>query len=190
MTTLTNLNAARVLFTVAAILELAEDNPYRVRAYRRAARLVLRDSNDAKIRLTADGQLDLPGLGPHLRRKLGELLKTGRMRLHIDQCAEPPESVATLMRIPGIGPKTALRLNEELGLESAQDVYAAAQAGRIKRLYGFSERRERRLLTGAEAALAGHFKPDALPVENDTNTLSPLLPFVPRDQRLPLPDAA
>src|SRR6188508_2501629 len=137
----TNREAADVLFNVATILELAEDNPYRVRAYRRAARLLLGSREDVRVKLTADKELDLPGLGPRLRRKLGELLSTGHMRFYVELCADLPGGASTLMQIPNIGPKTALRLNEELGLTSAADVYAAAQQGKIRQLYGFGPKR-------------------------------------------------
>lgn len=161
MTTVTNRDAAEILFNVATILDLAEDNPYRVRAYRRAARLLLGSRQDAKIKLVEGKEgkeLDLPGLGPRLRRKLGELLATGRMRFYVELCAELPDEISSLMRIPRVGPKTALRLHEELGLASAADVYAAAQTGKIRALYGFGEKRERQLLHGAEAVLGGNIR--------------------------------
>ena len=158
MSIVTNKDAADILLNVATILELAEDNPYRVRAYRRAARLLLGSSDDAKVRLTDKGELDLPGLGPRLRRKLGELLSTGRMRFYVNLCVDLPDGAARLMQIPAVGPKTALRLHEELGLSSAADVYAAAQGGKIRALYGFGPKRERQLLQGAEAVLAGNVR--------------------------------
>lgn len=160
-TVITNRDAAGVLFNVATILELAEDNPYRIRAYRRAARLLLGRPVEARVALV-DGkqgkELDLPGPGLRLRRKLGELLATGRLRFYVDLCAELPAEVADLMRLPNVGPKTALRLHEELGLASAGDVYAAAQAGKIRALYGFGAKRERQLLEGAAAVLAGNVR--------------------------------
>jgi DNA polymerase (family X) len=161
MSTVTNKDAADILFNVATILEMAEDNPYRVRAYRRAAGLLLGNREDARVKLV-DGkegkELDLPGLGPRLRRKLGELLATGRMRFYVELCADLPDEVAALMALPGVGPKTALRLHEELGLATPADVYAAAQGGRIRQLYGFGERRERQLLAAAESVLAGNVR--------------------------------
>lgn len=158
MSTVTNKDAADILFNVATILELAEDNPYRVRAYRRAALLLLRAREDAKVKLTDQGELDLPGLGPRLRRKLGELLSTGRMRFYVELCIDLPEGAGRLMQIPAIGPKTALRLHEELGLATAEDVYHAAQAHKIRALYGFGPKRERQLLEGAAAVMAGKIK--------------------------------
>ena len=161
MSIVTNKDAADILFNVGTILELAEDNPYRVRAYRRAARLLLGNPGDAKVKLVdgKDGkELDLPGLGPRLRRKLGELLSTGRMRFYVELCAELPDDISRLMQIPNVGPKTALRLHEELGLSTPAEVYAAAQGGKIRALYGFGERRELRRLHGAEAVMSGNVR--------------------------------
>lgn len=211
MSPVTNKDAAGVLFNVATILELTEDNPYRVRAYRRAARLLLRSQQEARVRLV-DGrqgkELDLPGLGPRLRRKLGELLATGRLGFYVDLCAELPDGVAALMRIPNVGPKTALRLHEELGLATPTDVYAAAQSGQIRALYGFGEKRERQLLHGAEAVLGGNVRsfvppsPEPDPAAPATRP-APITPFaivtraaeptplpLPRSLPLPLPEAA
>ena len=156
--TITNRTAAELLFDVATILELSEDNPYRVRAYRRAARLLLRQQDQARVHLDQNGELVLPGLGPRLRRKLGELLSTGRMGFYVELCAELPDAIAELMRIPSVGPKTAWRLHAELGLSTAEDVRRAAENGEIRKLYGFGEVRERQLLAGAVEVLSGRPK--------------------------------
>lgn len=186
MSIVTNKDAADVLFNVATILELAEDNPYRIRAYRRAARLLLGNRQDARVKLV-DGkegkELDLPGLGPRLRRKLGELLATGRMRFYVEICAELPDDVAGLMALPNVGPKTALRLHEELGLSTPADVYAAAQAGKIRALYGFGPKREQLLLHGAEAVLGGNVRTFVPRAPEPDPAPTPIAPAV----ALPLP---
>ena len=161
MARITNRDAAELLFNVATILELADDNPYRIRAYRRAARMLTARAPGAPLPLVegkAGKELDLPGLGQRLRRKLGELLATGRMRFYVELCAELPEEVSDLLAVPGIGPKTALRLNEELGLANAADVVAAADAGRIRQLYGFGERREQLHGDGARQVVGGNVR--------------------------------
>ncbi len=161
MARITNRDAAELLFNVATILELADDNPYRIRAYRRAARMLTSRAPGAPLPLVegkAGKELDLPGLGQRLRRKLGELLATGRMRFYVELCAQLPEEVSDLIAVPGIGPKTALRLNEELGLASAADVAAAAAAGRIRQLYGFGARREQLLGDAARQVAAGNVR--------------------------------
>jgi DNA polymerase (family X) len=192
MTVVTNKDAADILFNVATILELAEDNPYRVRAYRRAAGLLLRQREDAKVKLVdgkAGKELDLSGLGLRLRRKLGELLATGRMRFYVELCADLPDEVSTLMAIPTVGPKTALRLHEELGLASPTDVYAAAQAGKIRALYGFGPKRERQLLDGAEAVLGGNVR-SFVPRAPEVVETAPVVVAVPAQTPLALPEAA
>jgi DNA polymerase (family 10) len=166
--TLTNKDAADLLFDVATILEKAEDNPYRVRAYRRAARLILRRQDEIAQHLTPTGELDLPGLGPRLRRKLGELVAKGRMSFYVELCAELPPAVARLMSVPTVGPKTAWRLHEELGISNAAELRSAAESGKIRALYGFGFKRERQLLDGAIAVLNGRPKVYApLPPEED-----------------------
>jgi len=160
MSTVTNKDAADILFNVATILEMAEDNPYRIRAYRRAARLLLARRDDSAVHLTqgkAGQELELPGLGIRLRRKLGELLATGRMRFYVELCTELPDDIATLMALPTVGPKTAMRLHE-LGLSTPRDVLESADAGKIRTLYGFGERRERQLRDAAVAVLGGNLR--------------------------------
>ena len=198
MTVVTNKDAADVLFNVATILELAEDNPYRVRAYRRAARLLLTAGGDARVKLVQGKEgkeLDLPGLGLRLRRKLGELLATGRMRFYVELCADLPDDVTALMQIPNVGPKTALRLREELGLTTPAAVYAAAQAGKIRALYGFGPKREKLLLEGAEAVIGGNvrsFVPRPSQVDDEVVVVAERPVAVPSPAQAPLalPEAA
>jgi DNA polymerase (family 10) len=189
MAIVSNKDAAHLLFNVATILELSEDNPYRIRAYRRAARLLLSrpESQPAPLVDGKQGkELDLPGLGTRLRRKLGELLETGRMRFYVELCAELPDDVMGLMQIPGVGPKTALRLHEELGAASPQDIIAAAQAGRVRALYGFGEKRERQLFEGAAEVVRGNvrsFAPRAAPMPSLSQAVE--RPLAPPDARQP-----
>ena len=189
MTIVTTTEAATVLFNVATILEMADDNPYRIRAYRQAARLMMGQRapvDDALIEGTKGHELDLPGLGPRLRRKLGELLATGQLRFYVDLCADLPVELQQLMQIPGVGPKTAVRLHRELGLATPVDVVVAARGGRIQTLYGFGERRERQLEREAAAVLGGNVRPFVpRPPEPDPAPESAVTPLP-----LPLPEAA
>jgi DNA polymerase (family 10) len=161
MANVTHEDVAEVLLRVAAILELADDNPYRVLAYRRAARQILSTQQPLHELLTPRGRLNLPGLGTSLRRKLGELVSTGRLRFGIEMTARLPEAATGLMAIPTIGPRTARRLHEELGVTTLEEVVAVAQAGRIRNLPGFGLRKEQLILQGALELLAGHVRPVA-----------------------------
>ena len=140
-----NRQAARTLFGVAALLESEGGNPYRVRAYRRAACSLLALPAEANLYINAANELPLPWLGKRLRRKLGELLTSGHMQFHEDLLDALPPVKRELLGIPGVGPKTAQRLEAELHLDGAQAVAHAAQEGRLRQLRGIGPTRERQL---------------------------------------------
>ncbi|CAA9565327.1 MAG: hypothetical protein AVDCRST_MAG70-1989 [uncultured Thermomicrobiales bacterium] len=186
-----NHRAAEVLFNVATMLELAEDNPYRIRAYRQAARNLLRTRQDILSMLTDEGELALPGIGVRLRRQLGELVATGRMGFYVELCGDLPPAVESLMTIPGVGPKTAHRLSSELDLASPEEVVAAAEAGNIRALAGFGPRSEANLRAAAAALLrrdAGVITPFTPPVGSPSPALP--LPFPTDRDEDTLPEAA
>lgn len=193
MANVTHEDVAEVLLRVAAILELADDNPYRVLAYRRAARQILSTQQPLHELLTPRGRLNLPGLGTSMRRKLGELVSSGRLRFGIEMSARLPEAATGLMAIPTIGPRTARRLHEDLGITTLEEAVAAAQAGKIRRLPGFGLRKEELILQGALELLQGHVRPVA-PLPQRTVDL-PVLPLAASTEKygtvqIHLPEAA
>ena len=174
---MTNREIAHTLFNIATLLELADGNPYRIRAYRRAARGMLRLRVEARDLLAAGKDLPLPGLGKRLREKIGQLLLGGRMAFYEEMIAEQHPAIQGLMAVPGVGPKTAARLFTELHLTSPEALLFAARRGRVRELWGFGERRER-ALADAAARLVGGGEPPAptpgpaqlpLVVANDTS---------------------
>src|SRR5881409_1552781 len=148
-----NLQAARTIFSVASLLESQGANPYRVRAYRRAAFGMLVLPEQVNRYTTTDQELDLPWLGPRLRRKLGELVTRGRMQFYVELIAELPPPLRELLSVPGVGPRTAQRLMDELGIRSVRGLARAARQRRLRKLRGFGPLRERRLGEAAEALL-------------------------------------
>lgn len=148
-----NQDAARYLFALATLLEMHGANPYRIRAYRNAAVGLLRLNRPAAEAVNADGELDLPGLGPSLRRKLGELVSQGRMQFYDEVLAEVPRPLRDLLAVPGIGPVTAIRLAQDIGIRSVGGVVRAARRHRLQRLRGIGPRREEQLGAAAEALL-------------------------------------
>ena len=150
---MSNQDAAKTLFGVASLLESQGANPYRVRAYRRAALSLMRLPIPAEQLTDQDGQLNLPWLGPRLRRKLGELLTMGRMRFHVELVAELPPALRELLSVPGVGPKTAERLIRQLDVHSIEQLAEVARQGRLRSLRGIGEVRERQLGEAASALL-------------------------------------
>ncbi len=149
-----NQRASRTIFAVAALLESLGANPYRVRAYRRAAVGVLRLPVAAGRFVDGEGQLALPWLGPRLRRKLGELLRRGTMQFYEDLLDELPKPVRELLAVPGVGPVTAARLIQHLDIQSVADLAKAAGESRLQLLRGIGAVREQQVGAAAEAMLA------------------------------------
>lgn len=150
---MSNREYAFEIFAVASLLEARGANPYRVRAYRRAALRLLRMTEDAAVYLDEQGELALPELGQRLRRKLGELVRTGRLSFHDELMAAEPRAVRTLMGVPGIGPKTADRLVGEAHVRGLKSLARAARTGRLQRLRGVGPARERAWGEAAELLL-------------------------------------
>jgi DNA polymerase (family 10) len=153
-TRVSNAQVAEVLFNIATLLEMQQANPYRIAAYRNAARGMLALGEPA-VDILARGQaLAFPGLGERLRKKIGELITTGHMTFYDDLCEESlPEDVRSLMAVRHVGPRIAMRLVGTLGITSVEQLYDAARMGRLRQHYGFGERSERRLAEATHVAL-------------------------------------
>jgi DNA polymerase/3'-5' exonuclease PolX len=151
---ISNRQIAEVLAGIADMIERQNGNPYRVQAYRNAARGVLELSEAASDILARREALPIPGLGQRLRKRIAELIESGSMTINNGFCMETlPEGVRTLMTIEHIGPYTAIRLQQELGVDTVEELWQAAYQHNIRSLPGFGVRSEARLKTAAEQIL-------------------------------------
>jgi DNA polymerase (family 10) len=158
-----NLAIAHVLGEIADLLELKGENPFRVRAYRNAAG-VIADLAERVADLPADRLLTLPGIGRDLAARIAELATTGRLAFHDALLSEFPPTLLEILRLQGVGPKTAALLYKAQGIRSLDDLEAAARAGRIRSIRGMGARKEQLLLKAIEERrrFAGrHLLPDA-----------------------------
>ena len=151
---MTNRQIAAMLFNIATLLDMAQDNVYRVRAYRRAARRILSLREEAAVIVAHGEELPLPGVGARIRRKLAELIGSGALAFYDELLEDLPREVRALMVLEGIGPVTAQRLYDELGIATPHEVVVAAGAQKIQKLYGFGARREAALAEVARTVLA------------------------------------
>jgi DNA polymerase (family 10) len=150
-----NPQIADVLFNIATLLDMQQANPYRVAAYRNAARVLLALPESVAAIIARGERLAVPGIGERLRRKITELVTTGRMLFYDDLCEESlPEDVRALMAVPHVGPRTALRLAGQLGIHSVPELLQAAESHRLREHYGFGPRSEQRLVRGAHEVLS------------------------------------
>ncbi len=147
----TNRQIAEVLANIADILDLQNANPYRTQAYRNAARGVLALEEPASAILARGEELPVPGLGQRLRKRITELVQTGAMTFYNDLCVQAlPRGVRALMAIQFVGVQTAIRLYQELDIDTPEKLWNAARQQRIRKLYGFGPRSEARLQEAAE----------------------------------------
>jgi DNA polymerase (family 10) len=147
-----NIDYARVFEEIADLLEIQGANPFRVRAYRNAARTIetLPQPLDSLLALP-EARLDtLPGIGKDLAGKIRELHDTGELKALDDLRAEVPASIVQLMRIPGLGPKRVRQLWDGLEITTIDDLETAAQDGRLEELPGFGKTLTERILKGIE----------------------------------------
>ena len=145
-----NPDIARLFDEVADLLEIQDANPFRVRAYRNAARTI-RDFPESLADLVRAGTKDLteiPGIGEDLAEKITEIVGTGALKLHRQLAAKLPAGLLDLLRIPGLGPKRVKLLHKKLKVKSAADLASALDAGRVRKLKGFGEKMEEKIRAG------------------------------------------
>lgn len=144
-----NIEIVRVLNEVADLLEIRQANPFRIRAYRNAVRTI--NAHATPLRKLVEGGADLtalPGIGKGMAESIRELVESGRLALLDEMAAEVPAGLVELMRLPGVGPKKARKLWDELGVESIEDLEEVASEGRVAELPGFGLRTQELMLRG------------------------------------------
>lgn len=142
---------AGVLEKIALLLELKGENPFKVRAYRQGAEVVLAMEEDVVELAKNDGLKGVKGIGEALRDKLGELAKTGKLEFYETLKEEFPSTIFDLFEVQGLGPKKIKALYEELGVVSLEKLKAACLEGRVATLAGFGEKTQSKILEGIAA---------------------------------------
>ncbi|HXJ83528.1 MAG TPA: DNA polymerase/3'-5' exonuclease PolX [Candidatus Methylomirabilis sp.] len=143
-----NVEIARLFDLAADLLEIRGDNPFRIRAYRRAAQSIETFSEDIEV-VAREGRLDqISGIGKDLADKIGEYLGTGRMKDVDALLQEIPPGVVELMSVPGLGPKTAKLLYDKAGIRDVVTLETLARAGQLQSLPGIKAKAEANILKG------------------------------------------
>jgi DNA polymerase (family X) len=150
-----NADIAAVFTEIADLLELENANPFRIRAYRNASRVVGEHGRDLAAAIDAGEELSgLPGIGADLAGKIREIVGSGKCQLLEQLRQEVPAAVSELMHVPGLGPKRVQALWHELKIESPEQLLRAACAGQIRELPGFGEKTELKIRQAVEAHLS------------------------------------
>ena len=156
-----NADIAAAFEEIADLLEIQGANPFRVRAYRNAARTVGELGRNVAAMLEDGRELPkLPGIGADLAAKIHEIAETGKCSLLERLHRELPPAVTELLKIPGLGPKRVKALYHDLDVQTLEQLHRAARDGRIHELPGFGEKTEQRILQSVEvhAAASRRFK--------------------------------
>lgn len=138
---------AAVLYEIADLLDL-QAVAFKPVAYRRAARNIEALEDDFE-KTVAEGRLkDIPGVGDAMTKKIEELVTTGELRYLEQLRSEVPAGLVDLLRVPEVGPKTAMILYKELGISSIDQLKDAVLNHRLHGIKGFGEKTEEKILQG------------------------------------------
>lgn len=146
-----NAEIAALFDQAAELLEIKGENPFRIRAYRRAARTVEGLPKGAAAMLGAGEKLsELPGIGDDLAGKIAAIVETGKFDLLESLKRELPAELGKIVAIPGLGPKRAKALFDKLGVRTLEDLRRVARNGRLQELRGFGAKLEQSVLAALD----------------------------------------
>ena len=151
----TNAEIATALDELGDLYELDGAIIHRIVAYRNAAQAV-RDASVSVTALAREGRAtELPGIGPTIQEKVNALANEGEIPALVKLRAKFPPGLVDMTHLPGLGPKRARRLYDELGIDSLAGLREAAEAQKIRSLKGFGPKAEEAILAALQTAEAG-----------------------------------
>jgi DNA polymerase (family 10) len=160
---LDNQAIARILRETADLLEIKDDNPFKIRAYRNGADIAANHPHDL-ARLDETGLREIPGIGKDLAARILEIAQTGDTEYHRGLVAEFPPTILDLLHLQGVGPKTVATLYRELAVRTLDDLERACADGRIRALRGMGSKKEALILKALDERKrfdGRHLMPDA-----------------------------
>jgi len=150
-----NAEIAKVFYNMADLLEIKGDNPFKVRAYQKAAQNI-ESLTEELSEIARRGELEkIPGIGKDLAQKIMEMLQTKKLGAFEELGREIPEGLLELVAIPGLGPKKAKLLYDKMSIQNMEELEKAARADRLKDLPGFGAKTEENILAGIELVRRG-----------------------------------
>jgi len=150
-----NFEVARQFELMADVLELKGENPFRIRAYRRAAQNLESLSEEIEAVAREERLEDIPGIGADLAGKIQEYLRTGKIKEIAAASTGIPRGVVELMNIPGVGPRTARLLHEREHITGIGQLEKLASKGGLRGLPGIQAKTEQNILKGIRLVRGG-----------------------------------
>jgi DNA polymerase (family 10) len=166
---------AAVLDEIGTLLELDGGNPFEARAYQNAARTLNNAEGDITEMVRNGALAKLPGMGKTLVARITEFVTTGTLPLYDELLTRVPVGLRQMTRIPGLGPKRIRQIYDALGVDTLEDLKAAADVGKIAALPGFGAKSQENILKGLEF-LASHQDQTLYPeAEAQANAIADIL---------------
>ncbi|TML60458.1 MAG: DNA polymerase/3'-5' exonuclease PolX [Actinobacteria bacterium] len=141
-----NVDVAEQLELLADLLEIEGEASFRVLAYRRAATRIRETAGSVAELALAGRAKDLQGIGKTIEEKIVQVVEDGEMHALTKRKKIIPAEVVSFMRLPGLGPKTAARIWQELGVTTIEELKQAAEQEQLRTLAGLGAKTEERIL--------------------------------------------
>ncbi len=152
---MSNQEISQVFRDFAKILEIKGDNPFRIRAYERAAQNIEGLTEDIQKFAREERLREIPGIGDDLERKIKEFLETGRIRAFQELKKRVPAGLLELVNIPSVGPKTAKLLYEKLNIKNIAGLEKAIRKDKLGGIFGIKEKTIANITQGIELVKKG-----------------------------------
>ncbi|MEK6692610.1 MAG: DNA polymerase/3'-5' exonuclease PolX [Nitrospirota bacterium] len=150
-----NQEVVKIFNDIADILEIKGENPFRIRAYRKAAQNIESLTQDIESLIEKKKLEEIPGIGKDLAQKIEEIISTGRLRFYEDLKKEIPKGLIDLLSVPSLGPKTAKLLYDKLRIKNIEDLEKMAKSHKLLKVPGIREKTEENILRGIEMLKRG-----------------------------------
>lgn len=158
-----NIAIARIFSEIADLLEIKNENPFKIRAYRNAAETIAHATE--KLSYCTEEQLRaISGIGKELAAKIREVAETGEIRYHRELLEQFPPTILDVLHLQGVGPKTVALLYTQAGIRTLDELEAACKDGRLRELKGMGKKKEElilKALADRKQHTGRHLMPDA-----------------------------
>ncbi|MDD2620677.1 MAG: DNA polymerase/3'-5' exonuclease PolX [Syntrophomonadaceae bacterium] len=147
---MTNREVAIILDRIADILQIKNENPFKIQTYRKAANSIYHLDEDINTLKEANRIKEIPGVGKAVKAKIEEMIEKGRCEYYERLTDEVPAGVLEMLSLPGIGHKTVKTIYEQLGIDNLDDLLQAAEERKIRNLPGMGGKTEYNIKKGME----------------------------------------
>jgi len=167
---MTKSQIAEVLEEIATLLELKDENPFKIRAYANAARSLETFGGNLADLQDEEALAKIPGIGKAIAAKVKELAGTGKLKYLEELQSEFPAAILDLFSISGLGAKKIKALYEQLHISSIEQLREACESGRVAQLPGFGETTQAKICTAIEqrAKHSGYFQFGQIAAETES----------------------